>query len=119
MRSIHVQVEKSLHRDPAPPDACVIIALYNHARTVGAVVRGALDHVSTVLVCDDGSTDGSADEGEKAGAVLLRHSVNRGKGAALRTLLEAAKQRGFRYAISMDADGQHLPEDIPKLLHGA
>lgn len=95
--------------------ACVIIPVYNHGRTVGAVVRGSLEHASTVLVCDDGSTDGSGDEAQAAGALLLRQPVNQGKGAALRRLLDEAHRRGFRYAIALDADGQHLPEDLPKL----
>ena len=91
----------------------MVIPAYNHARTVGGVVQGALEHASTVLVCDDGSTDGSGEAAEKAGGILLRHETNRGKGAALRTLLEEASRRGFRYAISLDADGQHLPADLP------
>src|SRR5215510_13252131 len=93
--------------------ACVVIPAYNHARTVGGVVQGALEHASTVLVCDDGSTDGSGEAAEKAGGILLRHETNRGKGVALRTLLEEASRRGFRYAISLDADGQHFPADLP------
>ena len=95
--------------------ACVVVAVYNHAGTVGAVVRGALEHASTVIVCDDGSDDGSADAAQAAGATVLRHPRNLGKGAALRLLLATAKERGFRYAISMDADGQHLPSDLPIL----
>ncbi len=99
--------------------ACVIIPVYNNARTVRAVVRGALEHATTVIICDDGSTDGSGEEAKFAGAVVLRHGTNQGKGAALRSLLEEAQQRGFRYAISMDADGQHLPEDLPMLAEAA
>ncbi|MBJ6765875.1 glycosyltransferase family 2 protein [Myxococcaceae bacterium JPH2] len=95
--------------------ACVVIPVYNHARTVGAVVRGSLEHASTVLVCDDGSTDGSGDEAERAGATVLRQPQNRGKGVALRRLLDEAHRRGFRSAIALDADGQHLPSDLPTL----
>jgi predicted LPLAT superfamily acyltransferase len=95
--------------------ACVVVAVYNHSGTIGAVVRGALEHASTVIVCDDGSNDGSADAAQAAGATVLRHPRNLGKGAALRLLLATAKERGFRYAISMDADGQHLPSDLPIL----
>ena len=81
-------------------------------------MRAALQHASTVLVCDDGSTDGSGAEAEAAGAVVLRHARNEGKGVALRTLLAEAQRRGFRHAISMDADGQHLASDLP-ILAGA
>jgi len=99
--------------------ACVIIPVYDHARTVGDVVKGSLAHANTVLVCDDGSTDGSGDAARAAGATVLRHDGNRGKGAALRTLFAEAKQRGFKYAICLDADGQHYPDDIPKLVDEA
>jgi len=105
--------QAELHCDQA--GACVVIPVFNNARTVGGVVRGALEHASMVLVCDDGSTDGSGEEARKAGGVVLHHPTNRGKGAALRTLLEEANRRGFRYAISIDADGQHLPADLPVL----
>lgn len=96
-------------------NACVIIPVYNHGRTVGEVVKGSLQYCSTVLACDDGSTDGSGENARAAGAVLLTHPVNQGKGAALRTLFEEAHRRGFRYVISLDADGQHYPDDIPSV----
>jgi predicted LPLAT superfamily acyltransferase len=95
--------------------ACVVIPVYNHASTVGSVVRGALEQASAVLVCDDGSTDGSGERAEQAGGVVLHHTTNRGKGAALQTLFKEASRRGFRYAISLDADGQHLPADLPSV----
>jgi predicted LPLAT superfamily acyltransferase len=95
--------------------ACVIVPVFNGVSTVGDVVRTALQHASTVLVCDDGSTDGSGIEAEAAGAVVLRHAQNEGKGVALRTLLAEAHRRSFRHAISMDADGQHLASDLPAL----
>jgi predicted LPLAT superfamily acyltransferase len=99
--------------------ACVVVPVYNHAQTVGDVVRGALAHASEVIVCDDGSTDGSGDAAEAAGATVLRHSTNLGKGAALQSLLHEAERQGFRYAIAIDADGQHLAEDLPKLAEAA
>lgn len=96
--------------------ACVVIPVFNHGGTVGAVVAAAREHASTVLVVDDGSTDGSGDAAERAGGIVLRHGKNRGKGAALQTLFAEAERRGFRLAVSLDADGQHQPSDIPKLL---
>ncbi|MBK7864046.1 MAG: glycosyltransferase family 2 protein [Archangiaceae bacterium] len=99
--------------------ACVVIPVYNHARTISEVVKGCLQHAGTVLVCDDGSTDGSGAAAEQAGAVLLKHATNQGKGAALRTLFAEAQKRGFKYAVSLDADGQHYPDDIPKLAEEA
>ena len=98
---------------------CVVIPVFNHAATVGDVVRGALEHAHTVIVCDDGSTDGSGAAAQGAGAQLLTHPVNQGKGAALRTLLAEAHRKGFRYAVSLDADGQHFPKDIAAIVEVA
>jgi predicted LPLAT superfamily acyltransferase len=95
--------------------ACVAIPVHNHARTVGEVVRKAKAHASCVLVCDDGSTDGSGDAARAAGADVLTLPTNQGKGAALRRLFEEAQARGFRYAVALDADGQHDPDDLPRM----
>ncbi len=113
--------ERAWHEAPALSHcetigSCVVIPVFNHARTVGEVVRGSRAHAHTVLVCDDGSTDGSGAAAKAAGADLLTHPVNLGKGAALRTLLQEAARRGFRYVICLDADGQHYPKDIPSLV---
>ncbi|MGO9831704.1 MAG: glycosyltransferase [Myxococcaceae bacterium] len=99
--------------------ACVIVPVFNNARTVGDVVCAALKYVTTVIAFDDGSTDGSGEKAQAAGATVLRHNSNTGKGTALRQLLEAAHLRGFAYAISLDADGQHLAEDLPHFLEAA
>lgn len=97
-------------------NACVIIPVFNHARTVGEVVKGSLEHSRTVLVCDDGSSDGSGDRAREAGGTLLVHPQNLGKGAALKTLFAEAARLGFRYVICLDADGQHFPSDIPVIV---
>jgi glycosyltransferase involved in cell wall biosynthesis len=93
-----------------------VIPAYQAAPSVGAVVRGALDHVTEVLVVDDGSTDGTAEEARRAGARVVSHSCNLGKGAALSTAFRDLFGRGFDAVLTLDADGQHLPEEIPKLL---
>ena len=112
----HLDVaEIPLRRRCDEAGACVIVPVFNNVSTVGDVVQAALQHSTTVLVCDDGSTDGSGAAAEAAGAVVLRHARNEGKGVALRTLLAEAHRRGFRHAISMDADGQHLPSDLPMM----
>ncbi len=92
---------------------CVIIPVYNNAGTVKDVVQRTLRYCSDVIVVDDGSTDGSSDSLEELGAVLVRYERNRGKGYALKTGFKEAKARGFERAITIDADGQHYPEDIP------
>jgi glycosyltransferase involved in cell wall biosynthesis len=96
---------------------CVLIPTYDNAASVGVVVRRARSECGLpVLVVDDGSTDGSGAVASAAGAELLVHAQNRGKGEALRTGFAAARERGFTHAISLDADGQHEPRDIALFL---
>jgi glycosyltransferase involved in cell wall biosynthesis len=94
----------------------VVIPAYQAAPSVGGVARGALALLPEVLVLDDGSTDGTADEARRAGARVISFPENRGKGAALRAAFTDLFGRGFDAVITLDADGQHLPEEIPKLL---
>lgn len=89
---------------------------YDAERTVGAVVRDAKERLDTVLVVDDGSHDATATVAREAGALVVSHAVNRGKGAALRTGLEWASEHGYDIAVTLDADGQHPPSQIPRLL---
>ena len=92
---------------------CVIIPVYNNAGTIKEVVRRTLRFCKDVIVVDDGSTDGSSGFLSELGAVVVRYEENRGKGYALKTGFKEAKARGFERAITIDADGQHFPEDIP------
>ncbi len=92
---------------------CVIIPVYNNAGTITDVVQRTLRYCKDVIVVDDGSTDGSSDSLSELGAVVVRYIDNRGKGYALKTGFKEAKARGFERAITIDADGQHFPEDIP------
>lgn len=91
---------------------CVLIPCYNHGATVGEVVRGALAFCP-VLVVDDGSATPVT---LPAGVEVIRFEHNRGKAAALRAGLGRAARAGFTHAITMDADGQHSPADLPKFL---
>lgn len=95
------------------------IPAYQAAPSVGAVVRGARAVLPEVLVLNDGSTDDTAEEALRAGARVLSFPQNRGKGAALRAAFADLFGRGFDGVITLDADGQHLPEEIPKLLAAA
>lgn len=93
---------------------CVVIPVYNHASTLPAVVEEAQRYVP-VFVVDDGSTDGVADWlRTRENLRWVRHEVNRGKGEALRTGFRLAQESGFTHAITLDADGQHRPAQIPE-----
>jgi glycosyltransferase involved in cell wall biosynthesis len=87
--------------------------------TLGELVRGTLRHLPRVLVVDDGSADRGADVAKAAGAEVLRLPRNRGKAAALRTGMQALRERGATHALTLDADGQHLPGEIPALRDAA
>jgi len=98
--------------------AAIVVPAFQAERAVAAVVA-ELGRIwpdpEAVMVVDDGSTDGTAEQAREAGAQVLRHARNRGKGAALRTGLRAALDRGFDVAISVDADGQHPPREALRL----
>ncbi|HIG85643.1 MAG TPA: glycosyltransferase family 2 protein [Planctomycetes bacterium] len=94
----------------------VVIPAYDAGATVADVVSRSLQQMDRVLVIDDGSSDTTADEAAGAGARVARHQENRGKGAALLTGMRQLIEEGATGVITLDADGQHLPEEIPKLL---
>jgi glycosyltransferase involved in cell wall biosynthesis len=98
------------------PRVAALIPVYDAASTIAEVVRGALLQVEHVVVVDDGSSDDGAERARAAGAEVLRHDVNRGKGAAIRTGLAHLQSLGFTHAFALDGDGQHLPTEMPKLL---
>ena len=98
------------------PRVAALIPVFDGADTIDAVVRGARRRVEHVVVVDDGSSDGSAERAREAGAEVLRHDRNRGKGAALRTGLAHLLGRGFSHAFTLDADGEHLPDEMLALL---
>lgn len=102
-----------------PRDCGAVIPCLNEAGSIGPLVRDVRKHVPTVIVVDDGSTDGTALAASAAGAHVVRHPTDQGKGAALRTGLEWLGQRGFSWALLMDGDGQHAAEDIPLFLDHA
>jgi glycosyltransferase involved in cell wall biosynthesis len=95
---------------------CALIPAYNEAPHVAAIARGAARYVAEVVVIDDGSTDGTDEQAARAGVTCLRLPRNRGKATALRAGLEYAQAGGFTHVLTLDGDGQHLPEDIPSLL---
>src|SRR5215210_6337062 len=95
-----------------------VVPAYNEAHTVGRVVRSVREQLPglDVLVIDDGSTDGTSGVAEDAGAEVLRLPFNVGIGGAVQTGFSYALENGYHYMVQVDGDGQHLPEEIGKLL---
>ena len=91
----------------------VVLPAYREAGKVGHVVRGCLKHVPKVVVVDDCSPDDTSARAAEAGAEVIRHDSNRGKGAALKTGFAHLLVLGFTHAVALDADGQHDPDCIP------
>jgi glycosyltransferase involved in cell wall biosynthesis len=93
-----------------------LIPAYNEERFIGSVVLKARRYTSLVIVVDDGSSDDTAKIAEEAGAQVVCHSHNRGKGAALNTGFQIACQLGADVVVTFDGDGQHLPEELPRVI---
>ncbi len=93
-----------------------VIPAYNEATRIAAVVHAAKQSTDRVIVVIDGSTDATEAVARDAGATIIRHAENCGAGAATMTGLEAARMLGFDIAVTLDADGQHAAEDIPRLI---
>jgi glycosyltransferase involved in cell wall biosynthesis len=93
--------------------ACV--PAYNEEGVIGKLIKKILPLVDSVVVCDDGSNDLTSKEAKDAGAFVIRHSHNKGKGAALKSLFDYAKRSNADVIVTIDGDGQFLPEEIPKL----
>ena len=92
------------------------MAAYNEARYVGSVVLQARQYVDEVIVVDDGSTDNTARVAELAGATVIRHAGNKGKGTAIQSILAEARKRNPDVLVLLDADAQHDPNEIPTLI---
>jgi glycosyltransferase involved in cell wall biosynthesis len=95
---------------------CALIPAFNEAPYIANVVKGTQPHVEQVVVIDDGSTDETAQVAQAAGATCLRSETNCGKASALRTGIAFARAQNFTHVITLDGDGQHLPDDIPVML---
>jgi polyprenyl-phospho-N-acetylgalactosaminyl synthase len=101
-------------------DVCVIVPVYNEALTVARTVSDLRQTFDHVMYVDDGSTDGSAELARAAGATVLRHVLNQGQGAALRTGFDhVVRHTSASYAVTFDADGQHLVEDAQRMVERA
>ena len=91
------------------------IPAYNEEGVIGNLIKKITPLVDSIVVCDDGSTDITSKEAKDAGAFVIQHKQNKGKGAALQSLFDFARHSNADVIVTIDGDGQFLPEEIPKL----
>ncbi len=119
MGSRVIRLIKDVTSQTVTPEQCatihVVVPAYNEAALVGSVVMELRKQYAHVVVVDDGSSDNTAEAASRAGAVTLRHCINRGQGAALQTGLRYCLQCGAQCIVTFDADGQHDRRDIEAL----
>lgn len=96
-----------------------VIPCFNESATIALLVAALKQHLPLVIVVDDGSTDDAGNLARNAGATVVLHESNRGKGASLNTGLSRALEAGCEWAVTLDGDGQHAPEDLPLLFQCA
>ena len=103
---------------PRPPTICVLIPAFKEEARIASVVREVREYcpAAEIVVIDDGSPDHTDAVAAAAGATVLEHVHNQGKGAALQTGFDYAREHGYDLALTLDADGQHAPSDIPAFL---
>ncbi|MHB8545760.1 MAG: glycosyltransferase family 2 protein [Nitrosotalea sp.] len=94
----------------------VCIPAYNEEKSIGTVIKKTSLYADKIVVCDDGSSDNTAKVAELSGAVVIKHEKNLGKGASLRSLFNSISNTDADIIVTMDGDGQFLPEEIPKLV---
>jgi len=96
----------------------IILPAFNEGKVIGKVITSVRkEGFKNILVVDDSSKDNTSETAEKAGAIVLRHSINRGAGATTLTGLTYARLKNYDFAVTMDSDGQHNPKEIKKLLN--
>jgi glycosyltransferase involved in cell wall biosynthesis len=96
---------------------CIILPAYNEAPVIGKVIDELTQAgYCQLILIDDGSADDTSIIAKQRGVIVLRHLINRGKGAAVKTGIEAARNLGAEIIVTMDTDGQHNPQDIKKMI---
>ncbi|OEU41926.1 dolichyl-phosphate mannose synthase [Methanosarcina sp. Ant1] len=115
-QSISKKEENPCKRGTAPQNITVVLPAYNEEVSIGSIVLLTRFYADNVIVVDDGSVDRTTEVARKAGAEVIVHEANTGKGGALKTGFAAAVDLGADIIVTMDSDGQHNPADIPKLV---
>ncbi|MCW2787352.1 MAG: hypothetical protein JWP74_3869 [Marmoricola sp.] len=106
--------------DETTDDVCVVVPVFNEAGAVAEVVTALRERFAHVVCVDDGSTDGSDQIARAAGATVLRHAINQGQGAALQTGFDhVLRYTDASYAVTFDADGQHVVDDAVRMVQAA
>ena len=96
---------------------CVLVPTYNNEQTLGAVIESILEYTNQIVVVNDGSTDATHHVLDRfTGILKVGYPENKGKGFALRAGFKRALEAGYEYAITIDSDGQHFAEDLPKFM---
>jgi glycosyltransferase involved in cell wall biosynthesis len=100
---------------------CAVIPTYNNAGTLAAVIDSVLEYIPDVIVVNDGSNDNTAAilYTYKEKVKIVSYAINRGKGFALKCGFDYAEAQGFKYALTLDSDGQHYASDIPRFIETA
>jgi len=94
-------------------NCAAVVPAFNEGSSIVSLINAIRRHLPVVIVVDDGSTDKTPELARTAGAEVVRHERNLGKGAALKTGLSLALKQGFEWALTLDGDGQHAPDDVP------
>ncbi|MFC7223243.1 glycosyltransferase family 2 protein [Halalkalicoccus sp. GCM10025322] len=115
-RSSYTIEAETSHAREATPEIVVGIPAYNEAESIASVVEGATNYADLVVVVDDGSRDDTAARAREAGATVIEHEYNGGYGSALKSLFQEAARRDAEHLVILDADDQHTPTDVPKLV---
>ena len=102
-----------------PKKICAVLPSYNEEKNIGTVIKGVLKNNIDEVVVDDGSVDGTSELAKKNGAVVIRHNRKKGKGTSLKDGLTWATSNDYDYIITIDADGQHNPLEIPLFIKKA
>jgi glycosyltransferase involved in cell wall biosynthesis len=97
-------------------DVWIVIAAFNEASRIGKTISSLSPYDWNIVVVDDGSSDQTSATANQAGAIVLRHLINRGQGASLQTGIDFSLAHGAKYIVTFDADGQHQAADIPSML---